>query len=83
MNETSERGPGRPRVHPADAPRCWRCERPVAVAGLCKVCRPKEQERARRNRASATPEQKARAAMLKRMKRQAKTSAGRPQKSPP
>lgn len=65
-----KRGVGRPRKHPASDPRCWRCERPVISAGLCEICKPKEQERAKKNRAKATAEQKARAAMLKRLKRQ-------------
>lgn len=67
---TPKRGVGRPRKYPVDALRCWRCERPVISAGLCEICKPKEQERSRQNRAKATAEQKARAAMLKRLKRQ-------------
>lgn len=70
MSNKPKRGPGRPRIHPVDAIRCWRCERPVEVAGLCDACRPKEAERSRKNRQKATAEQKARAAMLKRLKRQ-------------
>lgn len=70
MSDKPKRGPGRPRVHPVDAIRCRRCERPVEAAGLCDACRPKEAGRSRKNRAKATAEQKARAAMLKRLKRQ-------------
>ena len=70
MSDKPKRGVGRPRKYPVDAIRCWRCERPVEAPGLCETCRPKEAERSRKNRQKATPEQKARAAMLKRLKRQ-------------
>lgn len=75
MNETPKR-PGRPRKHPADAPRCRRCERVLPEPGLCDRCRPKDLERKRKARVAATPEQRARDAERKRLKReQAKEKA--------
>lgn len=75
MSDASKPKPGRPRIHPADAPKCRRCNRPCK-AGLCEICKPKEIQRKRAARAKATQEQRDKEAARKRTARQKDKQSG-------